>query len=147
MVYVHNVPRIDLIGPDTCRIWFQIEGCDGVSRCGVGSCGIDPHEANPDSWYSWVQDAIEIFIETATEPEDWDMWGLRQGIALYQPFLVELRPPVYSRCGEYGMDVDVDFDFDIIAALRWPNTRTVDTLDRLCGLPFLSNGIWRTALL
>jgi len=55
-------------------------------------------------------------------------WALEEGIAPYQPFLIQLDKPEYYSCGMYGEEVDVHYPWEIVeivsitpydAARRW----------------------------
>lgn len=63
----------------------------------------------------------------------WARWGLENGVAPFQPFLLRFPMPHYMKhyIWEYGCyEYDVEYDWDIMRALPWPKEKVLFQWER-----------------
>lgn len=119
--------RVDVLLPTTVYLWFELlpNGedlyLDTSADTSVGSAPewmeydfdldiiIDPQWRREESGLGW------IFTRT------WHEWGLREGIAPWQPFLLKVCEPVYDKIWtDCGYEYDVEWDWDIVEVQALP---------------------------
>lgn len=99
-----------------CRVWFVLD----EDFCAVPLGSTVSAEQNPDcgsepDWLTYEAGEIgwDGVAQVPRTMDDGVAFGLAHGIAYWQPFLVEIRKPAYTR--DYWGDWDVDYDASVIA--------------------------------
>lgn len=107
-----------------CYIWLWLvrDGIDlHVEPFPADSFGVEPDwfafEFEQTDWSSilgaeWCSSMESDFAGR------WNNWGLEQGLMPKQAFLVELKPPHWSRCGGEYEEYDVEYYWDIVSRER-----------------------------
>lgn len=114
-------PLHDFSVGDTWYKWFklarQFDELDLI-ECGLPCPAPPAWESDEKDWHSLLQEMEE---NTDIIHNDWETWGLKQGVCPGQPFLVELAGPlVYG--GSYYEPYDTEVEYAITIVRRMPRT-------------------------
>ena len=133
-----------------CYVWLQLVR-DGIDLAIEPYLGADDFGAVPE-WFDyeigqsgWDGVISPEFVSWRADdaPSDfagtWNNWALEHGVCPGQPFLVELKPPHYSKCGWEYEEWDVEYYWDIVrraprsakqSARAWAQWQTACTANR-----------------
>lgn len=113
------------------QVWLMWEANDAIELVPDDAVGELPEwypsEVRDAGWAS-ILDVTWCHSSPDVDGNDWNeswlRWGLHEGIAPRQPFLVELPSPYYSKVEtQDGTEYDIEFYPRIIQVLHWPLTR------------------------
>lgn len=89
-------------------------------------------------YYEMEQDGLSSFLNSYNLGYSWDdtfpemaRWGLENGIAPFQPFLLRFPMPYYSKSWtDCGYEYDVDYSWEIMRVLPWPTEKVQKQWER-----------------
>lgn len=133
------IKLVDYFFEHECFVWMRMEG-HGIEECGEDSFGEDPkwlaieRSENPLSamlekeWCFGCKEDEDGWMQSHGDV----IWLLHRGIAPYQPFLVRIRPPEYSKTWtDCGYEYDVEYDTEIVFVKRWKEHTILRAWNRL----------------
>lgn len=127
--------RVNIYTERLVRVWLMLDPKDDLE---IVACDVDEELGQPPEWFTYEsgEGGWEMILNVPwlhsskdAEGNDWVesrlLWGLQEGIAPGQPFLVEFPCPHYTVSQTMdGTEYDTDYDnVDIIQILPWSQKR------------------------